>query len=460
VPIIAMKTTRNPAGRRHMASERILFVDDDPVSRRAFARAMRKSGFIVDLAQDGDEAWELATHFPYAVIATDLRMPGMDGMMLIDQLKELQPDPVCLLVTGCKQLEWYKEPGESGIDVIQKPWNGDQLAEALRQALREYRSRATTIYPSERPDDETSQEVAVVGLDAKARDVVRKALGKGYQPVYAETVDDAAALLSGASICCCLLADSPQNAVDIRRLGRANARVPIVLLGTDRNEQAAVDAIRKGAQDWLPLAGLNAVDLARVIATARERSRAPGGPLPVCTELSNPSLLFDRFRQAISRARRYSRQAGVLLVDVDRFGDINSALGYDAGDELLALVAERLRVSVRESDAVFRLRQDEFALVLEDVAEADTIQVPAQRVLNSFATPFRSSGHEIVLTASIGGAVFPTHGQGAQDLMRRAESALAQAKREGRNRFCTQNESGVAGEGVVVGPQDGATHLN
>jgi len=445
-----------------MASERILFVDDDPVSRRAFARAMRKSGFIVDLAQDGDEAWELATHFPYAVIATDLRMPGMDGMMLIDQLKELQPDPVCLLVTGCKQLEWYNESGDSGVDVIQKPWNGDQLAEALREALREYRTRATTIMPSERPNDEIGREVAVVGLDAGSREAVARVLGKAYSAVYVETVDEAASLLSGhAAMCCCLLKDAPHNAADIRRLGRANARVPIVLLGTDRHDTAAVEAIRKGAQDWLPLTGLNAADLSRVIATARERSRAPGGPLPVCTELSNPSLLFDRFRQAISRARRFSRQAGVLLVDVDRFGDINSSLGYDAGDELLALVAERLRVSVRESDAVFRLRQDEFALVLEDVAEADTIQVPAQRVLNSFATPFRSGGHEIVLTASIGGAVFPTHGQSAQDLMRRAEAALEQAKREGRNRFCTQSASGAAGDGTaVVGPQDGAAHLN
>jgi diguanylate cyclase (GGDEF)-like protein len=445
-----------------MASERILFVDDDPVSRKAFARAMRKSGFIVDLAQDGDEAWELATHFPYAVIATDLRMPGMDGMMLIDQLKELQPDPVCLLVTGCKQLEWYNESGDAKVDVIQKPWNGDQLAEALRQALREYRSRSKTIYPSERPEDDVSCEVAVVGMEASARQAIARVLGKGFDPVYADTIDEAAALLhSHPGLCCCLLKDTAHNAPDIRRLGRANARVPIVLLGSDKDERAAVDAIRKGAQDWLPLAALNSVDLARVIATARERSRAPGGPLPVCTELSNPSLLFDRFRQAISRARRYSRQAGVLLVDVDRFGDINTSLGYDAGDELLALVAERLRVSVRESDAVFRLRQDEFALVLEDVAEADTIQVPAQRVLNSFATPFRSGLHEIVLTASIGGAVFPTHGQTAQELMRRAESALEQAKREGRNRFCTQPEPGSTGEsGVVVGPQDGASHLN
>jgi diguanylate cyclase (GGDEF)-like protein len=389
-------------------------------------------------------------------------MPGMDGMMLIDQMRELQPDTVCLLVTGCKQLEWYNESGDANVDVIQKPWNGDQLAEALRQALKEYRTRATTITRSEHPDEDSQREVAVVGLDGSARDSVTKALGKGYQPVYASSVDEAATLLQGSTkLCCCLLKDAPHNAADIRRLGRANARVPIVLLGQDKHETAAVEAIRKGAQDWLPLTGLNATDLARVIATARERSRAPGGPLPVCTELSNPSLLFDRLRQAISRARRFQRQAGVLLVDVDRFGDINASLGYDAGDELLALVAERLRVSVRESDAVFRLRQDEFALVLEDVAEADTIQVPAQRVLNSFATPFPSGEHEIVLTASIGGAVFPTHGQSAQDLMRRAEAALEQAKREGRNRFCTQTEPGASGESTaVVGPQDGASHLN
>lgn len=440
-----------------MPSERILFVDDDPVSRRAFARAMRKSGFIVDLAQDGDEAWELATHFPYAVIATDLRMPGMDGMMLIDQLKELQPDPVCLLVTGCKQLEWYNESAESGVDVIQKPWNGDQLAEALREALREYRSRASSIVPSERrPVEEGEREVVAVGFEGATRDAIGRALGGGYRPVFVEGVEAAAELLQKrASVCCCLLKDASGNGPDIRRLGRANARVPVILLGSLNPETAAVEAIRKGAQDWLPISNLSAPDLLRVIATASERSRAPGGPLPVCTELSNPSLLFDRFRQAISRARRFSRQAGVLLVDVDRFGDINTSLGYDAGDELLALVAERLKVSVRESDAVFRLRQDEFALVLEDVGETDNIHVPAQRVLNSFATPFRSGGHEIVLTASIGGAVFPTHGQSAQDLMRRAEAALEQAKKEGRNRFCTQSEpSGV------IGPQGGAVQLN
>ena len=110
---------------------------------------------------------------------------------------------------------------------------------------------------------------------------------------------------------------------------------------------------------------------------------------------------------------------------------------------------------VTPAGSVTQYVKDEFALVLEDVGETDNIHVPAQRVLNSFATPFRSGGHEVVLTASIGGAVFPTHGQSAQDLMRRAEAALDQAKKEGRNRFCTQSEPTG-----VIGPQGGAVQLN
>lgn len=440
-----------------MPSERILFVDDDPVSRRAFARAMRKSGFIVDLASNGDEAWELATHFPYAVIATDLRMPGMDGMMLIDQLRELQPDPVCLLVTGCKQLEWYREAGEASVDVIQKPWNGDQLAQALRQALAEYRSKARSLGDSEAPTEDGTREVVVIGTDAATERSLSRSLSDAYRLVTAADAGAAAELLKASrSVCCCLLPDSPNSAADIRRLSQANQRTAIVLFGKEASETAAVEALRKGAQDWLPISNLATADLSRVLAMAVERTRAPVGPLPVCTELSNPGLLFDRFKQATSRAKRYSHQAAVLLVDIDRFADINASLGFAAGDELLSLVAERLRASVRESDAVLRLRQDEFALVLEDLGEADTLDIPAQRVLNSFATPFRWAGNEIVLTASIGGAVFPTHGQNPQDLMRRAESALEQAKREGRNRYCTYS----APVSVVVGPQGGAAHLN
>lgn len=433
-----------------MSSERILFVDDDPVARRAFARAMRQSGFIVDLAKDGDEAWELATHFPYAVIATDLRMPGMDGMMLIDQLRELQPDPVCLLVTGVKQLEWYREAGDSKVDVIQKPWNGDQLAAALRAALREYHTRSSSIAPvseAESPPSSGQREIVVVGLHGAPKTRVAQALNGHGKVFYATDVAAALELMQQRpTIACGLLADALATGPELHRLGRGHSRVPLIVLGEGDPETAGVRAIRNGAQDWLALQGLESAALLRAIAIATERSRAPRGPLPVCSEQTNPHLLSDRFRQATSRAKRFSHQAALLIVDIDRFGDINAALGYDAGDELLGLVAERLRACVRESDAVFRLRQDEFALVLEDLGTGDSLDIPAQRVLNSFATPFHCRGNEIVLTASIGGAVFPTHGQKAQDLLQRAEGALEQAKRDGRNRYCTPSEpSSVSG---------------
>src|SRR6185503_12327462 len=73
-----------------MTSERILFVDDDPVARNAFSRTMRQRGFLIDVARDGAEAWQLASQFPYAVVVTDLRMPGIDGLKLVEQLKELE----------------------------------------------------------------------------------------------------------------------------------------------------------------------------------------------------------------------------------------------------------------------------------------------------------------------------------------------------------------------------------
>lgn len=424
-----------------MASERILFVDDDPVSRKAFARAMRQSGFIVDLAENGDEAWELATHFPYAVIATDLRMPGMDGMMLIDQLKELQPDPVCLLVTGCTQLEWYGAEDDSPlVDVIQKPWNGDQLAEALHEALSTYRKRVQSRPPSERPVPEDTHEVLLVGFQQAEAERIERMLAEGQRGLIAPHLGDAERLLRARSrVCCSLMQDSDDLAAGIRRLRQAAPAAPVIALGSEFPESAAVEAIRRGAQDWLPLEGLEAAELRRAISVANERSRAPVGALPVCTELSNPTLLLDRLRQATSRARRFSHRAGLLVVDIDRFGVINGSLGYEAGNQLLEQVAQRLRSSVRESDAVLRLRDDEFALVLEDLGEDDAADVPARRVLNSFATPFRFGDHEVVLTASIGGAVFPVHGQSAEELLARAEEALQRAKSEG-NRYQTLSE--------------------
>jgi DNA-binding NtrC family response regulator len=125
---------------------------------------MRQRGFIVDVAKDGEEAWQLANHFPYAVVATDLRMPGMDGMMLIEQLRELQADPICILVTGVAQLDWYGDsPEAQGIKVIRKPWDGEDLGVALARAIEQYRGqRIDDDFEPEAPDTDVGIRVLVI----------------------------------------------------------------------------------------------------------------------------------------------------------------------------------------------------------------------------------------------------------------------------------------------------------
>lgn len=425
-----------------MASERILFVDDDPVSRSSFARAMRRNGFIVDLAKDGDEAWELASHFPYAVIATDLRMPGMDGMMLIDQLRELQPDPVCLLVTASDQLDWYGLSSEetSGVDVIRKPWNAEQLAESLRQAIKEYRRRMP--WGSDRPAAEPSNRIALVACSAAAREQIRGLLADDHEIVELASVEAARAALEqeGTSFACIIGGEALQDRADIERLARANRHVPLIVVGPDGDAEAAVGAIRQGAQDWLPIGRLQQAGLRRAVALAVERCRGASQTLPMSSDVTTPGLFRERLRQAKSRARRFSRQAALLLVGLGSYDRLSSALGHSSVQKVLVHIAERLRSSVRESDSVIHLGRDRFALVLEDLAEGSAIEVPAQRVLNSFATPFRCDDHEIVVTASVGVVVYPQHGEDLDELVRRGEAALDRARTEGRNRFCISNE--------------------
>ncbi len=401
---------------------------------------MRQNGFLVDLASDGDEAWELASHFPYAVIATDLRMPGMDGMMLIDQLKELQPDTVCLLVTGCSQQDWYEAPAqEAGIDVIRKPWDGSQLTRALNRALDEYRRRSHGIPESERAPA-PGVRVALVGMSEPEAQRLSAFCDAEWDIVSFRTAQEASAQLDEQHVSCCLVRAAGDFGRQCRLLSAGVRRVPVVAVGDD--PRGAVEAVRKGAHDWLPIAKTSAAELQRVVTLAVAKTAALSG-VAVCSDLATPGMLYDRVRQATSRARRYGKRAGLLVIDLDQFASVNAAFGYEGGDALLAAVVERLRSCVRESDSLIRMGEDEFALVLEDLDSDATIEIPAQRVLNTFATPFSYRYNEVVITASIGGAVFPSQATTVEGLVSSARDALQRAKDEGSNRYRLLSEQSV-----------------
>ena len=148
------------------------------------------------------------------------------------------------------------------------------------------------------------------------------------------------------------------------------------------------------------------------------------------TGLPNRALLLDRLDQAIRSARRDESGAALLLMDLDRFKEVNDRFGHPAGDELLRQVAARLRANVREVDTVARLGGDEFAIVLPGAALIAAGRV-ARAVRRSLETPFASHGELLDVQPSVGVALVPDHGEDADTLLRRADIAMYVAKRTG-----------------------------
>lgn len=157
------------------------------------------------------------------------------------------------------------------------------------------------------------------------------------------------------------------------------------------------------------------------------------------TGLINRRMLHDGLGQALDHARVHGQQVTVLYIDLDKFKSINDSLGHNVGDRLLVLVAERLRMCVREQDTVARLGGDEFVLLLVHSQEISVPQV-ALRLLEHIGSPMMIGGHVLNITCSIGYSVFPTDGADADTLLKNADAAMYRAKELGRNNIQTYTE--------------------
>lgn len=168
------------------------------------------------------------------------------------------------------------------------------------------------------------------------------------------------------------------------------------------------------------------------LAEARLRQMAEYDAL---TGVPNRALFNDRLRQALLRAHRANRPMALLFVDVDHFKPINDSLGHEAGDELLKTFAGRLQAAVRKSDTVARLGGDEFTVIVEQLnAEVDACLLAA-KLVEAARLPMVLRAGTARVSASIGIAMSRPGEDDAATLLRRADAALYQAKREGRDRF-------------------------
>jgi diguanylate cyclase (GGDEF)-like protein/PAS domain S-box-containing protein len=153
------------------------------------------------------------------------------------------------------------------------------------------------------------------------------------------------------------------------------------------------------------------------------------------TGLPNRVLLSDRVSQAITMSRRHSKKVAVLFLDLDGFKHINDSLGHPVGDKLLQSVGKRLVDCLRGSDTVSRHGGDEFVVLLSEVEQSADAAITARRMLQAVAEAHSIGRHDLHITTSIGVSVFPDDGEDAETLIKNADTAMYQAKENGRHGF-------------------------
>lgn len=177
-------------------------------------------------------------------------------------------------------------------------------------------------------------------------------------------------------------------------------------------------------------------DIAEIIATVDEiKHLAFFDPL---TKLPNRRLLFDRLQQAMASSARTGNENALLFIDLDNFKTLNDTLGHDIGDLLLKQVAQRLSSCVRGGDTVARLGGDEFVVMLEDLNEyilgaAGQVESVGKKILESIRKPYQIDTHECFSSPSIGITLFKGLEYGLEELLKQADIAMYQAKKDGRN---------------------------
>jgi diguanylate cyclase (GGDEF)-like protein/PAS domain S-box-containing protein len=153
------------------------------------------------------------------------------------------------------------------------------------------------------------------------------------------------------------------------------------------------------------------------------------------TGLPNRMLLNDRISHAIALARRHMKKVAVLFLDLDGFKHTNDSLGHPIGDKLLQSIAKRLVNCVRASDTVSRQGGDEFVVLLSEVEQAEDAAILARRILQAVAGAHSIEQHDLHVTTSIGVSVYPDDGADAETLIKNADTAMYQAKEDGRQGY-------------------------
>ncbi|MFO1399823.1 MAG: EAL domain-containing protein [Steroidobacteraceae bacterium] len=414
----------------------VLLADDDPASRLLTESALDGAGFEVRSAADGHAALAELEHCTPALVLLDVEMPGLDGFAACAAIRASgrHRDVPIVMLTGHDDAESVDRAYALGAtDFISKPIIWATLPHRLRHLIA-----AAAHLGALRASEQRNRALLAALPDrtyvVDRHGIVIEDLGRA----------EGAAGFTGCRLEQVLSVDGARQAREVLHATLAT-RVPQSL----EHEESADG---RAFESRMVPHGEDAVLVIVRDITNRRRSEARIQHLAYfdqLTGLPNRQQFVRELRRAIRQTRRSDRHVAVLYIDLDQFKRINDTLGHSVGDALLKSVGARLESSVRASDFVARvlpadgqavhfarLGGDEFVALITGARSHEEVDGVATRILETLGAPFRYEEHQLVVTPSIGVAIYPEHGRAVEDLLMHADAAMYQAKAAGRNRRC------------------------
>ncbi|MDP1633924.1 MAG: EAL domain-containing protein [Gallionellaceae bacterium] len=296
-------------------------------------------------------------------------------------------------------------------------------------------------------DDELLQQlpdpidILLVEDNPADRRLVAERLGSQHNGLFrlffAETAREAILQLNQHKISVILLDLQLPDCTELESLTRIRAAAPgtpVVVLSEMEDELLAIRALKLGAQDFLVKWHTNEHLLVRAVQYALERKQAEEHLYHLAhhdslTGLPNRKYFYDQLKQALGLARRQGHLLAVMFLDLGDFKKINDGYGHHFGDVLLQMVGKRLVGCVRETDSLARMGGDEFILAFA-INHPEDATVAANKVLESFNTPFTIEGQSLQVRISIGISIYPSDSEDMESLIRNADMAMYHAKAE------------------------------
>ncbi|MEM9668757.1 MAG: PleD family two-component system response regulator [Pseudomonadota bacterium] len=444
-------------------SARILVVDDILANRRLLQAKLEARYFVVSMASNGPEAIEKAEAELPDIILMDVMMPGMDGYEATRILKENSKTwhiPI-VMVTALSQQEHRLQGLEAGADdFIIKPFDDFALFSRINALCRyntvtnELRERESGAGFHTSGIDMSSLDMSVPPRVVVVEENVKKAAqlagylnmaGHNAVTMHEQGVPDG----SGTDVMVLSLAQDSYDPLRLCaqfRIGDRTRAIAIIVICDQYSEDKAVRALELGASDIIQ-APVDPQELVARVMTQTRRTRYVdllrrrvdrGIELSIIdplTGLYNRRYMTSQLDQLIQRSAQGGAPTSVVALDIDHFKSVNDTMGHEAGDRVLVEFSERLKKSVRPQDTVCRQGGEEFLVIMPETS-VDAACSVAERVRQSVAADpftFGNDGAEVSVTVSAGVASNELGASSTDDMLKRADEALYEAKKSGRN---------------------------